>query len=74
MSFDSICVVGAGRVGKTLAARLAERVPTSSAGRELGCADTDLVLLCVPDRAITEAAAEIALGPWVAHVLSLIHI
>jgi predicted short-subunit dehydrogenase-like oxidoreductase (DUF2520 family) len=67
MSFDSICVVGVGRVGKTLAARLAERVPTSSAGRELGCADADLVLLCVPDRAIPEVAAAIPQGPWLAH-------
>src|SRR5204863_7622219 len=30
--------------------------------------DPELVLLCVPDRAIGEAAAYVPLGPWVAHV------
>ena len=31
-------------------------------------ADQTSSLLCVPDRAIAEVAAAIALGPWVAHV------
>ena len=30
--------------------------------------DAELVLLCVPDRAIAEAAADVPPGPWVAHV------
>ena len=30
--------------------------------------DPELVLLCVPDRAIAEVAAALAPGPWVAHV------
>jgi predicted short-subunit dehydrogenase-like oxidoreductase (DUF2520 family) len=55
-------VVGRGRVGSAVAARLAER------GVELRADDAELVLLCVPDRAIAEVAAEIAPGPWVAHV------
>jgi len=65
--FESACVVGAGRVGKAVAARLSERIPTRTAGRELDCADAELVVLCVPDRAIAEVAAAIPPGPWVAH-------
>jgi predicted short-subunit dehydrogenase-like oxidoreductase (DUF2520 family) len=59
--FDSVTVIGSGRVGSAVAARLGER----------GIAvepDADLVLLCVPDEAISEVAAETAIGPWVAHV------
>ena len=57
---ESIHIVGArGRVGSTMSARLTER------GVAL---DPELVLLCVPDRAIAEVAAEISVGPWVAHV------
>lgn len=59
---ETVHVVGAGRVGSALAARLAER------GVRLGQEPAELVLLCVPDRAIAEVAAGIALGPWVAHV------
>jgi predicted short-subunit dehydrogenase-like oxidoreductase (DUF2520 family) len=60
---ESIRIVGAGgRVGTAVSARLAERgVPLDTDGPEL-------VLLCVPDRAIAEVAGEIPLGPWVAHV------
>jgi predicted short-subunit dehydrogenase-like oxidoreductase (DUF2520 family) len=60
---ESIHIVGAGgRVGSTVGARLAER------GVALGSASPELVLLCVPDRAIAEVAADISVGPWVAHV------
>jgi predicted short-subunit dehydrogenase-like oxidoreductase (DUF2520 family) len=60
---EQIQIVGArGRVGSTVSARLAER------GVALGSANPELVLLCVPDRAIAEVAAEIPVGPWVAHV------
>ena len=55
-------VIGAGRVGSAIAARLRER------GLDVGAADPQLVLLCVPDRAIAEVAAATATGPWVAHV------
>jgi len=65
--FESACVVGAGRVGKAVAARLGERIPTRTAGRELDCAEVELVVLCVPDRAIAEVAPAIPPGPWVAH-------
>ena len=58
----SVHVVGAGRVGSALAARLAER------GLLLTAPGPELVLLCVPDRAISEVAATVSPGPWVAHV------
>ncbi|MSY59861.1 MAG: DUF2520 domain-containing protein [Actinobacteria bacterium] len=54
-------VVGRGRVGAAVAERLAER------GIEVAD-DGDLQLLCVPDAAISEVAAAIPIGPWVAHV------
>ena len=60
--FDSVQVVGAGRVGSALAARLGER------GVRVGEDAPDLVLLCVPDRAIAEVAHSVAPGPWLAHV------
>jgi pantoate--beta-alanine ligase len=60
---ESIRVVGAGgRVGSTVSARLAER------GVRLDGEEPDVVLLCVPDRAIAEVAAGIEPGSWVAHV------
>jgi len=56
-------VVGArGRVGAAVTARLRER------GVRLDDGDPELVLLCVPDRAIGDAAAGVPPGPWVAHV------
>ena len=67
MRFKTVCVVGAGRVGKAVAGRLAERIPTHIAGRELDCAGAELILLCVPDRAILEIAPRIPVGPWIAH-------
>ena len=59
---DNVNVIGHGRVGAAVAARLVER------GLRLDPPDPELVLLCVPDRVIAEAAAYIAPGPWVAHV------
>jgi predicted short-subunit dehydrogenase-like oxidoreductase (DUF2520 family) len=60
--FRAIEVVGRGRVGAALAARLAtsrlvapERAP-------------DLVVLCVPDSAIADVARSRPVGPWIAHV------
>jgi predicted short-subunit dehydrogenase-like oxidoreductase (DUF2520 family) len=67
MEFTAACVVGAGRVGSAVAARLGERIPTHVTGRELETAGADLVVLCVPDRAVPEAAAEVAPGPWIVH-------
>jgi len=60
---ESIRIVGAGgRVGSTVSARLVER------GVPLDIDEPELVLLCVPDRAIAEVAADVPLGPWIAHV------
>jgi len=67
--FESVCIVGGGRVGTALAARLRERgLAVSLTGRELAVGAADLVLLCVPDAAIAAAAARVATGPWIAHV------
>ena len=66
--FETICVIGAGRVGSAIAARLDERGMTVAVtGRELQVGPADLVVLCVPDEAIAAVAAAIAPGPWVAH-------
>jgi predicted short-subunit dehydrogenase-like oxidoreductase (DUF2520 family) len=59
--FEAVTVIGAGRAGTAIAARLRER---GLAVRE----DAELRLLCVPDRAIAEVARSIEPGPWVAHV------
>ena len=60
---QSVQIVGArGRVGSAVSARLAQR------GVVLDAATPELVLLCVPDRAIAEVAAVTPLGPWIAHV------
>lgn len=58
----SVNVIGSGRVGSAVAARLRERGVAVDAG------GPELVLLCVPDSAIAEVAAALAPGPWVAHV------
>jgi predicted short-subunit dehydrogenase-like oxidoreductase (DUF2520 family) len=59
--FDTVTVIGSGRVGSAVSARLRER--GVAAGAEAG-----LVLLCVPDGAVAEVASALAVGPWVAHV------
>jgi predicted short-subunit dehydrogenase-like oxidoreductase (DUF2520 family) len=58
---QTIRIIGSGRVGSAAAARLRER------GFELTDNEADLVLLCVPDRAIAEVAAGIPTGPWIGH-------
>ena len=60
--FERISVIGRGRVGSALAARLQERGP--------GVVDDhpDLVILCVPDKVIREVARGVPPGPWIAHV------
>jgi predicted short-subunit dehydrogenase-like oxidoreductase (DUF2520 family) len=67
MEFNTACVVGAGRVGRAVAARLDESIPTHTTGRELEIGEAELVLLCVPDRAVAEVAAAVPRGPWIAH-------
>lgn len=60
--FERVNVVGRGRVGSAIAARLEQR------GLLVTGDDPDLVLLCVPDSAIQEVARGVAPGPWLAHV------
>jgi predicted short-subunit dehydrogenase-like oxidoreductase (DUF2520 family) len=61
-------VLGPGRVGRALAARLTARGCHVTLGRDpqlaRGC---DAVLLCVPDRAIAALAAQLPDGPWRVH-------
>jgi len=61
--FDSVTVIGAtGRSGSAICARLRER------GIRLLEHDGDLIVLCVPDRAIAEVAQRIEPGRWMCHV------
>ena len=64
---STVRVVGTGRAGGAIAARLAERGLAVATGRE-PFADADLVLLAVPDAAIAEVAQQVPIGPWLAHV------
>ena len=59
--FETVNVIGSGRVGSAVSARLRER----GIGVQT---DADVVLLCVPDTAIREVARSIEPGPWIAHV------
>jgi predicted short-subunit dehydrogenase-like oxidoreductase (DUF2520 family) len=56
-------VIGSGRVGSAIGARLSER------GIAVGDDDPDLVLLCVPDTAISDVSRTLTPGrAWVGHV------
>src|SRR5436190_4525223 len=59
--FESVNVIGRGRVGSAIAARLEER------GVSLVERDAELTLLCVPDTAIRDVARGQA-SLWIAHV------
>ena len=60
---ETVHVIGSGRVGSAVAARLSER------GVAVGEDDPDVVLLCVPDTAIPEVALSKTLGrSWIGHV------
>jgi predicted short-subunit dehydrogenase-like oxidoreductase (DUF2520 family) len=66
---NEVCVVGTGRVGSPLAARLRQRhVHVRTSGREIVVGPAGVVLLCVPDSAISDVARRIEIGPWVGHV------
>jgi predicted short-subunit dehydrogenase-like oxidoreductase (DUF2520 family) len=65
--FESVRVIGIGRAGGAIAARLRERGLQVASGKE-AAADADLVLLAVPDGAIAAVAQALPAGPWVAHV------
>jgi predicted short-subunit dehydrogenase-like oxidoreductase (DUF2520 family) len=57
---ESVKVIGAGRVGSAVAARLEER------GTELRD-DADVCLLCVPDTAIADVARGLTPRSWISH-------
>src|SRR5207249_5083299 len=59
--FETITVIGSGRVGAAVSARLRERGIAIADGGEL-------VLVCVPDAAIPEVARSVEPGRWVGHV------
>ena len=59
--FDSVTIIGSGRVGSAVAARLRERGVAVEP-------EADLAVICVPDDAIADVAAGVPVGPWVAHV------
>ena len=59
--FGSVTIIGSGRVGSAVSARLRERGISVAD-------DGDLVVLCVPDTAIAEVAQQVEPGPWIAHV------
>ncbi|MDQ5820853.1 MAG: DUF2520 domain-containing protein [Actinomycetota bacterium] len=59
--FESVQIVGRGRVGSAIAARLEER------GVSVRDEGAELILLCVPDRSIAEVARSIEPAPWIAH-------
>jgi predicted short-subunit dehydrogenase-like oxidoreductase (DUF2520 family) len=60
---ERVHVIGSGRVGSAVAARLRER------GVAVGEDDPDVVLLCVPDAAIADVSGCLATGSaWVGHV------
>lgn len=65
--FERVHVVGSGRAGGAIAARLAERTLAVTTGRTPD-ADAQLVILAVPDGVIAEVAQLVAPGPWLAHV------
>ena len=60
---ERVDVIGSGRVGSAVSARLRER------GVAVGADDPDVVLLCVPDTAIADVSRSLAPGrAWVGHV------
>ena len=60
---ERVQVIGSGRVGSAVSARLGER------GVAVTTDDPDVVLLCVPDTAIADVSRRLAPGQaWVGHV------
>ena len=65
--FEHVHVIGTGRAGGAIRARLAERGLRVTDGR-VPAPSADLVILCVPDGVIAEVAAAVPVGPWICHV------
>lgn len=71
--FHAIHLVGTGRAGGAIRARLRERGLHVTDGREPD-PRAELVILAVPDSVIAEVAAAVPVGPWVAHVSGATHL
>lgn len=65
--FATIHIIGTGRAGSAIRARLREGGLVVTDGRDPD-PTADLVLLCVPDAVIGEVAAAVPVGRWIAHV------
>jgi len=65
--FDAVHLIGTGRAGGAIRARLRERGLRVTDGREPD-PSAELVLLAVPDSVIGEVAAAAPIGQWIAHV------
>jgi predicted short-subunit dehydrogenase-like oxidoreductase (DUF2520 family) len=65
--YRAIHVIGAGRAGSAIRARLDERGLQVTAG-QAPPSTAELVILCVPDTAIADVAGALEIGPWMAHV------
>jgi predicted short-subunit dehydrogenase-like oxidoreductase (DUF2520 family) len=64
---ERIHVIGTGRVGSAVAARLSERGLDVRTGRSVE-GEPQLVLLCVPDTSIADVAGGLTPGPVLAHM------
>src|SRR5919197_5090802 len=64
-----VALIGAGRMGRALAEAMrgAELRVSGPLGRGADGRGADIVLLCVPDAAIAEAARAVKRGPLVGH-------
>lgn len=65
--FERVHLIGTGRAGGAIRARLRERGLRVTDGRVRDPAAT-LVVLAVPDGVIAEVAAATPVGPWICHV------
>jgi predicted short-subunit dehydrogenase-like oxidoreductase (DUF2520 family) len=66
-TLEAVHIIGTGRAGGAIRARLAEHGLRVTDGREVDSA-AELVILAVPDHVISEVASGVVVGPWVAHV------
>ncbi len=71
--FDASHLVGTGRAGGAIRARLRERGLRVTDGRQPD-AGAQLVIIAVPDSVIAEVAAALPVGPWIAHVSGATHL
>jgi predicted short-subunit dehydrogenase-like oxidoreductase (DUF2520 family) len=64
---ETVHVIGSGRVGSAIGARLSERL--GERGITVGDRDPDVVLLCVPDTVIADVSRRLEPGSgWIGHV------